>query len=732
MRIHYLCVTVLFAETVFAQTAPVQQAKPEAEAKESTGNASLPVKKVVLYKNGVGYFEHSGRVHGNQELGIEFTTAQLNDVLKSLTVVDLNGGKISAVRYNSVAPLSERLKSLQIPLSEDVTSAAFLIALRGTRVEVRNGTASALGKVFSVETVKKESSKGGTLEVTQLAIVTDAGELRLFELGPGVTVRAAESEIREDVSRYLNLMGSTRSKDVRRMTISATGSGERNLFVSYISEVPVWKSTYRIVVPKAPGTPFLQGWAIIDNTVGEDWKDVQLSMVSGAPQSFIQNISQPYYTRRPVVPLPQSVMLTPQAHEASMEEEAQSAGPAMGRLVAPMVIPRAVGGVAGGVPGGVAGGSAGGVIGGVVGGAPPPPPPVSVDNAEVETEEAEATEALENETAAAVGSNTGELFEYALKEKITVMKNQSALVPIVQSPIEAEKVTLVTAQDDGEVQGRPLRALWLRNTSGLTLDGGTFNILEQDSFAGEGIMEILHPGERRLLSYAADTALRVTSKEGEESKTAKRVIVMKGVMTVTREERSERVYTLHNADTTPRQVILEHPIREHWKLAGDLKPEDTGATYYRFRVSVEPGKTEKLDVKESRPAETSIYVSTITDSQVAAFVEEKTIKPALEEALRRVIAKKSEISSVEQEMRLRQAEMEAIDKDQARLRENMKALKGSPEEKALLQRYTKQLDGQEDRLAALKKESSDLQGKRTKLQGELEGMVQEIAMDETL
>src|SRR5271157_2275621 len=374
MRIHYLCVTALFAVAAFAQTPPVQQAKTETEAKESTGNASLPVKKVVLYKNGVGYFEHSGRVHGNQELGIEFTTAQLNDVLKSLTVVDLNGGKISGVRYNSVAPLSERLKSLQIPLSEDVTSAAFLIALRGTRVEVRNGTASALGKVFSVETVKKESSKGGTLEVTQLAIVTDAGELRLFELGPGVTVRAAEGEIREDVSRYLNLVGSTRSKDVRRMTISATGSGDRNLFVSYISEVPVWKSTYRIVVPKAPGTPFLQGWAIIDNTVGEDWKDVQLSMVSGAPQSFIQNISQPYYTRRPVVPLPQSVMLTPQAHEASMEEEAQSAaGPAMGKLAAPMLIPRegltmgsgsggGMGpghGMAGGVPGGVAGGSMG-------------------------------------------------------------------------------------------------------------------------------------------------------------------------------------------------------------------------------------------------------------------------------------------------------------------------------------------------------------------------------------
>ncbi len=324
------------------------------------------------------------------------------------------------------------------------------------------------------------------------------------------------------------------------------------------------------------------------------------------------------------------------------------------------------------------------------------------------------------------------MFEYTLKEKITVLKNQSALVPIVQSPIEAEKVTLVMAQEDGEVQGRPLRALWLRNTSGLTLDGGTFNILEQDSFAGEGIMDILHPGERRLLSYAADTAVRVTSKDEEESKTAKRVIIVKGVMTVTREERSERVYSVHNADTTPRQVILEHPIRDKWKLADDLKPEDSGARYYRFRVAVAPGKTEKLVIKESRPDYTSIRISAITDNQLKVLVEEKTIKPALEAKLLEITGKRKEIFDVEQEMKSRQQEMEAIDKDQARLRENMKALKGSAEEKALLQRYTRQLDEQEDRLAALKKENADLQGKRTKLQAELDAMVQEIAANETL
>ena len=717
MRTRYGCVSLAFlvVSAAFGQTVPPKQNNNEGGV-ETARSGSLPVKKVVLYKNGVGYFEHTGQVRGNQELGIQFTTAQLNDVLKSLTLVDLNGGRISAVRYNSVAPLSEQLKSLQIPLGEEVSSATFLTALRGTRVEVKSGATGAMGKVFSVETVEKETAKGGTVNATQLAIVTDTGELRLFEIGPGVSVRAAEREIHKDVDRYLNLMGSTRSKDVRRVTITASGPGERNVFVSYISEVPVWKSTYRIVLPKAPGKPFLQGWAIVDNTVGEDWKDVRLTLVSGTPQSFIQNISQPYYTRRPVVPLPESVMLTPQAHEATMEEG--------GKLMSPRAI---VGGVAGRVPGGVAGGSMGGVIGGVIG-APPPKP----TGAEEEPIENEVVETLSSEVAEAESKLVGDLFEYDLKEKITLLKNQSALVPIVQSPIEAEKVTLVTATGSADIEESPRRALWLRNTSGETLDGGTFNILEQDSFAGEGIMDMVHPGERRLLSYAADKAVHVARGDEGGARTTTRVTIVKGMMTIYREQRDVTTYTIRNADSAPRQVIVEHPIRSGWKLTGSAKPEESGATHYRFRVAVQPGKTEKLTIEEGRPEASRINVSGLSDAQVTTYAQEGTVRAPLDASLRKIIAKRSEVSDIEQQIKAKQLEREAIDRDQARLRENMKALRGSAEEKALLQRYTKQLDTQEDQLATLQKQTEDLKAKRAALQVGLDAMVMEIQIDERM
>jgi chromosome segregation ATPase len=167
-------------------------------------------------------------------------------------------------------------------------------------------------------------------------------------------------------------------------------------------------------------------------------------------------------------------------------------------------------------------------------------------------------------------------------------------------------------------------------------------------------------------------------------------------------------------------------------MGEETKPEDSSATHYRFRIAVEPGKTEKFSVKESRPEVMRIYLSTLTDTQLAAFVHEGTIKPAVEAELRKTMGKKFEIFNMDQEIKSLQQETELIDKDQARLRENMKALRGSPEEKALLQRYTGELDAQEDRLAALRKEISGLKAKRAQLQAELDTMVMQIGVDETL
>src|SRR5271165_2536848 len=354
LRLFVLCVLVASFSAVQSAFGQSSSQSPNSSVADDSA-ARLPVTRVILYKNGVGYFEHAGHVRDSQDVNVDFTTAQLNDVLKSLTVLDLGKGRITGVSYNSNAPLERRLGSLHLPVGENPTTAQFLDALRGARLEVHSGSESASGRLLSID--EREILIKGDKKVTvdQISIVSDSGEVRVFDLTPSTSVRVAEKEVNEEVGKYLGLVASTRDQDLRRMTISTAGEGERNLLVSYISEVPVWKSTYRIVIPNE-GKPLLQGWAIVDNTVGEDWKDVELSLVAGAPQSFVQELSQPYYTRRPVVALPENAMLTPQTHEATMEEKSDVVN---GELASPGGV-----GVVGGVPGGVPGGRMGGVIGG--------------------------------------------------------------------------------------------------------------------------------------------------------------------------------------------------------------------------------------------------------------------------------------------------------------------------------------------------------------------------------
>ena len=784
----FLFPSMLFTGGAFSQAKQKSESpktvKPVAQVSTGDNAPRLPVKRVVLYKNGVGYFEHSARVHGNQELAIDFTTAQLNDVLKSLTVVDLGDGHISGVRYNSIAPLDERLKTLRLPFREQVTRTGFLSAMRGSRVEIRSGSSSATGRLLSVEQEQRTNDKGTNYQVTELSVMTDAGEMKNFDLGPAVSVRLAERDLNQEVGHYLDLVGSSRARDLRRMSISATGSGDRDIFVSYISEVPVWKSTYRIILPEKAGEkPLLQGWAIVDNTIGEDWKDVQLSLIAGAPQSFVQEISQPYYARRPVVALPQSLMSTPQTHEGTLtrefdrlEQYAKLSPGVMGASSLRGVVTDLTGAVVAGaqvtvrneqngasqstttdargiyqfynVPTGnsalfvnspgfktfnlsnffVGAGRSNEIDAKLEVGTSSEAVEVRGEAPIVETESAsvEVRSAVSKQHVEAEGKDLGDYFEYNLKQKITIGQNQSALVPILQAHIDAEKVSL-WEEESKEIR----RALWITNSSDQTLDSGTFNILDGDVFAGEGVLETVHPGERRLISYASDPALRIAMDEESSDKPFTRIHIAKGLMYLTHEHHDVRKYKLHNSDTAARQIVIEHPARENWKLAPGPKPEETSESYLRFRVAVGPGQTETMQIEEVHPEDSEYELSNLDDKQVAVVVQQKQVTPAVHEVFQRILAQKNQVSSLADQLKAWQNEVDAIGKDQARLRENMKALKGSAEEKALLQRYTKQLDSQEDRLSTLNKEIADLQQKQAQEQQKLDDMVQQITLDES-
>jgi hypothetical protein len=783
-----LALTFALMPRLAAQAA---QAPPPAAVRAASATTPLPIRRVVLYKSGVGYFEHLGRVRGNQNVTVDFTSGQLDDVLTSLTTLDLDGGRVLGVSYNSEDSLNRRLGALRLPVGEATTRAQFLSALRGARVEVRTGASTVAGRLLSVERTQR-ATNGAVADVDVVAIVSDAGDIQTVALDPGVSVRVMEADLNQEVGRYLSLVASLRDQDVRRLTISTSGTGDRDLFVSYVSEVPVWKATYRIVLPTvaAPRKPLLQGWAVVDNTVGQDWENVELSLVAGAPQSFIQAISRPYYVQRPVVPLPSTMALAPQTHSSAMAtagagaiagtvRDAQGGGvpgvsvrarnvstgaqsvattDGTGRFRVGDLPPGSysvtlslssfktlnydvvrvsggmetvlnavmeVGGVtdvikvtattqlvetsAGAPQAGFANGSGRGGAGGLVGGAPV--------SARVDA----AQSALQSSATAAP---LGDLFEYRLKDPITIRKNQSALVPILSGDIEAEKVSLWSASSPG---GRPLRAVWVTNTTGLTLDSGSFSVIEGQAFAGEGLMESFKPGEKRLLSYALDLGVQVDAKGETIPVKSTSVQISRGLLIQHTEERQQQAYAARNEDTEPRVLVVEHPVRVGWTVGGTIKPVETTAAVYRFRVTIEPKTTAKFVVEETRTGQTQISISSITDTQIALLVRDSLIPASVEASLRQVIAQKAEIARLSNEMAARQREIDGIGRDQERVRENMRSLKGSSEERQLLQRYVKQLDDQENRLAVLRKETLSLTADRDKAQDALNKFIEAMS-----
>lgn len=778
-RFHIVC---LVAVSLLA-LAQVPSAQSQSAADQQAASA-LPVRRVVLYKTGVGYFEHLGNVRNDENVAVRFTSAQLNDVLNSLTVLDLGSGQISGISYNSVAPLEQRLGALRLPLDSTTTQVRMLGTLRGARVEVSSSTGRVQGRLLSVE--QRQMQRGnGSEHVDQISIVTDNGEMRTFGLSPAVQVRLLDRDLRQEVGRYLDLVGSAREQDVRSMLISTSGTGERPLFVSYISEVPIWKSTYRLVLSPT-GKPLLQGWAIVDNTIGEDWTDVELSLVAGAPQSFIQNISQPYFGRRPVVPMPSTLLVAPQTHQATLGDGAgtvrgivrDSSGQALPgatvRLLGPTGIaataisgadgryqltapagtyslrielqgfqPRiqnnwslqagavtdynvnlAVGSLSETVA--VTGESplrreSGGLAGGSFGGRPvPPPAPAAPMPAQVY----DRAMALESQANAGV---LGDLFAYKIKEPITLTKNQSALVPILSASIDAEKVSLWNRPSGS---GRPLLAVWLANSTGLTLDAGTMSLVDAGAFGGEGLLEPIKPGEKRLVSYGMDLGVNVASDRQNGKERTVRLRARDGIFIQEKVERMTTAYRARNENAEPTTLIVEHRLQPGWKLADGQTPVESTADAQRFRIVLPTAKESVLEIREIRQVESSLFLSEMNTQTIEALTATGISVAVIEKAMKPVFDKRGELAGIDRRLETLGKEAVAIAADQLRVRENLKALKGSPEERALVQRYTRQLDQQESRLEVLKSQATSATGEREKVLAELNALMAAVTFDE--
>jgi hypothetical protein len=746
--------------------------------------APLPVRRVVLYKNGVGYFEHRGQSRGGGGVAIELPSSQLDDVLKSLTVIDLgDGGQVGGVSYTTLAPLDRRLEEIPLDLTSPGGLAQFLNQIKGARVEVQSGGGVVSGKLMGAEVKRREVGSNGTVETTEALVFTAQGQARALELSSAASVRLLDPELSSQVSRYLDLLRSGHERDVRRLEIESLGTGPRSLQVSYTSEAPIWKTTYRLALEEGK-KPLLQGWAIVDNVSAMDWDGIELSLVAGAPVSFIQNLSQPIYARRPTVPLPEGVQVAPQTHGAALDVSGEgtriagqivdSSGNALpgamveafdrggdlasaastdddGRFL--ITLPPGTYRVVGSLPGfstqeysevNVAAGRTRqldfqlGIEGpaemaaaeapakrrmergraepGVFAPAASPPAPIAqaLRQGRVPTAQAQAI---------------GDQFEYRLPHPVTIGRNRSALLPIVQTELTGEKLSIYNERSGDP---RPRLAVSILNETGLTLDAGSFTVLDVDAFAGEGLTDVIRPREKRILSYGLDLHLDVGVRREATPERVTRVAIGRGVMRRDVKLRRKATYAVRNQDDARRLVLIEHPLESAWTLVETPAPAETTANEYRFRVEAAPGVTTELVVQEESARETTYALSNVSADQIALWLRERSIDPDVERVLRQVVAKRDEVESVRQEIQTRDSERESIFSDQGRLRENLGKLGDSAEDKGLRRRYVSELEGQENRLDAIRAERARLEGELQRLQGELDALVKDIAFEKNL
>ncbi|SMH57561.1 DUF4139 domain-containing protein [Azospirillum agricola] len=647
---------------------------------------ALVLKRVLLSTGGVGYFEYEARVTGDATLSLEVRRDQMDDVLKSVVVYDERGG-VGTIGLPGAEPLDTAFRELPFSPGDLASPAALLNALKGAEVTT-GGARQLTGRLLSVteETVQLPNG-GGTTTRHRVSLMTAEG-LRQLVLEESDALRFTDARVQAQLDAALAAVADDGRRERRRLTVRSSASdtaGERVVRVAYVAATPLWKATYRLSAPaRGATTGALQGWAVLENLSGEDWRDVELTVVSGNPVTLRQALYTPYFVERPEVPVEVLGRVLPTADEGAVtldhqraarlqESQAEAAAPRAMAAPAPMAAP----------------GAAPMAAGALAKAAPyAPPPPAALQSAE-----------------ASAAESAQVLFRYP--QPVTVPNGGTLMMPIAARSLPAERVALY---QPGTQPRHPLASLRLRNDSGAALPPGLLTFYETvegaPAYVGDARMATLPAGESRLLSFAVDQAVTVDRAEQPSSRIA-RASVADGVLTLSVVDRQTTTYTVAGAADGDRALVIEHPRRPGWDLAepaaaagnaGTGAGTDATAGAYRLPLAVPAGKTVTLTAALERPRAERIVLSDLTADQLAVQAAATELPQALRDALTKLAALRSAVAG--KERRIADVEREQTEriKDQERLRENLTAL---PPGSDLHKRTLAKMGEAENRLDAL-------------------------------
>ena len=639
----------------------------------SASAADIPIRQVILYKSGVGYFERAGRLGPGESGRLDFKASDMNDVLKSLTVED-QGGKVTGLRYDSSEPLDKKLADFPFKIDGQASLAVFLDQMKGARIEIKYGAETVSGVVLSGRLQRADDKQP---EREQAVLMLDSGELRTFDLAAAGALRFVDPKLQSQLRDYLAAVNQSRSQDKRSIYIDSSDAKERQIQASYMVPMPLWKSSYRLIFNDKTD-PTLEGWAIIDNTTGEDWTNVALAVVSGRPVSFISSLYEPKYLARQTVDLPDD------------------------RAAAPVVY----GGVVGGVPGAVAKDEPLNNrlrFGGNFAGAMPAAPHAQALGLLSEQQALQRTDATSAISVNVSGADLGELFEYRFSTPVTVKKDESTMLPFLQQKIGARKL-LIYSESYGE---HPMSAAELTNSTGKTLDGGPITVFEGASYSGEALMTTLKAADKRLISYAVDLGTRVTTAYDSGRAVVREIHVNRGVLTARAAVQETRTYSIRNVDSKAKTLIIEQAQQPEYHVLNP-KPTETTASANRFEVKLDADSTQKFPILQERVYDTQTSVSSLTRDILATYVQNKAISDAGRRQLQQVIDLERQIADLDNQIRQADSDIKNLVDDQSRIRQNLESLNRVSGQQDQVQKYARQLADQESRLAAQRDRASDL------------------------
>ncbi len=723
----------LLPATSLAQSQPVSQ-----PAQLAPNTETLPIKRITLYRSGVGSFERRGLVDGDATVQLRFGADQINDILKSMVVLDLSGqGRVGGISYASKEPLARRLASFGVNIADEPALGTILGRLRGSKVAIDSDEGAITGTILGGETRPEASGNAQQpINVPYLNILTDGG-IRSVNLTKARAVRLLDAGLREELDKALTALAEYRQDTTKTVDVSLAGGSGREVVIAYVQESPVWKTSYRLVLPDAkpsdakpneagkekPADTFtVQGWAIVENTTDEDWNDVTLSLVAGRPVSFRMDLYEPLYVYRPEIPVPTVPGVMPRAYEGGI---ADADGNAAELALRSSYREDSSAGfqMKAGRPGAGGAGGARGTTGnqGVYGDIPlpaaamaPGAPPVS-GSAMSEygaTSQARAVEA-------------GEVFQFELQHPVTVARQRSAMLPILAAPIEGRRVSIFTPGDNTK---HPMRGVELTNTTGSQLMPGPISVFDGGAYAGDAQINHVPLADKRLLAYTVDLDVVVTPEQKYEEEVRK-IRIVRGLIESTTLRRNSTTYTIENKDQKrTRSVIIEHPRMPGFELvapAGGDKAERTDSAH-RLEVELDAAKSGKLTTVQERTDATSMALTSMNLNTLMAYVKNGKASDAVLKAFQEAGRRQGLIIEATRRIEALENERRTITEDQTRVRSNMGSIDRASD---LYANYMKKLTEQETRLDQIVKLIDEGQTNLAQTRSDLENFLASLNVE---